>query len=70
MSRTYRSNIPFIKRGAYRKPRSAGAIRASSDEYGIRNKSIPPNSWDDLEFSSMNEDKSFLRKRNNEPETI
>jgi len=56
MSRTYRSHDILYKRGCFRKPRCARALRYAHDEFGIRKGAIPPTSYDDLDYASWNED--------------
>jgi hypothetical protein len=57
MSRTTRSHdILKRRRGCFRKPRCARALRYSKDGFGIRKGAIPPTYYDDLDYSSFRED--------------
>lgn len=57
MSRTYRNEE--AKYRIHRKPKHKSALKAKYDEYGIRPGAVPPNDWDDLVVSAIDEDYLF-----------
>ena len=59
MSRTYRN--PQALNKMFRKPRHKSALRAKSDEYGIRPGAVPPTSYDDISLSAIHEDFRFYK---------
>ena len=59
MARTFRN--PNAKSRIYRKPRHKSALRAKSDEYGIRPGAVPPTNYDDISLSAQHEDFRFYK---------
>lgn len=57
MSRTYRNQEAQFN--IFRKPKHKSALKAKNDEYGIRPGAVPPNDWDDLYVSALDEDYVF-----------
>lgn len=53
MSRTYRD--PRALKKMIRHPRYKSALRAMHDEYGIRNKALPPTEYEDLPVAAWRE---------------
>lgn len=59
MSRTYRN--PQALNKMFRKPRHKSALKAKTDEYGIRPGAVPPTDYDDKQLSAFREDFSHYK---------
>ena len=60
MARTFRN--PNVKFRIYRKPRHKSALRAKTDEYGIRPGAKPPTDREDIFVKAIREDFNFYKK--------